>query len=860
MRRLAVFVGFFLSAGVTLGSDSPAAVGERLVGLFISADPFDYRPTGYASRSYTYPDGKIRYPVVCEWLAALDCAQAIGRQDLVRKLVARFEPFFGSDAFRLPTRYHVDFSVFGALPLGIYLTNGDRRCLELGLRYADRQWAEPPKEDGETEGDLFPYEQKLNLWKRGYSPQTRLWIDDMFMITVLQVAAYRATGERKYIERAVRELVLYLDELQGEDGLFCHAKDVPFVWGRGDGWVAVGMTQLLQHAPADVPGRNRVLEGFRKMMKALLAARRPDGLWAQLVGDPQAWPETSASGMFAFAFAVGEQEGWLGPCYGDAARKAYRSLLSYLDEHGNVREVCAGTSRRNDRAYYLARPRGVGDPHGQAALLWLTSALSGPGLSGSHDDRGAYAATLLNRPAADYRGLWYFNEPSHDEYVYKYSGGLGTYCEGHVPMAVYDPAARKTFFCWGGTDKRNSTLLHCVSYYDHASGRLAAHPTVVLDKHTCDCHDNPSLALDDDGYLYLFAASHGRRRAAYVLRSAKPHDSSTFEKVWEGNFSYPQPFYVKGKGIAFIHAHYAKGGHYKGRTVQFATFPKGARQMSARRTLAAIGMGDYPRSWLGSGGKIGLAFDRHPEMSKPEMSWLEPERRQTAGLNWRTDLYYMESDDFGETWRTADGKVLDLPLTNAVNPALVAKYSKKGSDWRNVYIKGVKFDPEGHPIVLYVLSRGYRTGPSAGPREWWTASFDGNAWCLRDTGIRSDSNYDFGELYVESAADWRLLGATERGPQPYNPGGEIVSWRSRDAGRHWMRERVLTKDSPRNHNYCRRPLDGQPDFLAFWADGHGRKPSESRLWWCGDDLVPHQMPFDETRCNDQNHKERCFDE
>ncbi len=30
-----------------------------------------------------------------------------------------------------------------------------------------------------------------------------------------------------------------------------------------------------------------------------------------------------------------------------------------------------------------------------------------------------------------YRGIWYMNQPSGDEYAFKYSGGLGTYCAKH---------------------------------------------------------------------------------------------------------------------------------------------------------------------------------------------------------------------------------------------------------------------------------------------------------------------------------------------------------------------------------------------------------------------------------------------
>jgi len=44
--------------------------------------------------------------------------------------------------------------------------------------------------------------------------------------------------------------------------------------------------------------------------------------------------------------------------------------------------------------------------------------------------------------------------------------------------------------------------------------------------------------------------------------------------------------------------------------------------------------------------------------------------------------------------------------------------------------------------------------------------------------------------------------------------------------------RQLTRNSPHNHTYCRRPVNAHPDFYAFWADGHARQPSESRLYFC----------------------------
>ena len=61
---------------------------------------------------------------------------------------------------------------------------------------------------------MTPILLKKSETDQGYSWQTRLWIDDMFMITAVQSQAYRSTKNRKYIDRTAKEMVLYLDKLQ----------------------------------------------------------------------------------------------------------------------------------------------------------------------------------------------------------------------------------------------------------------------------------------------------------------------------------------------------------------------------------------------------------------------------------------------------------------------------------------------------------------------------------------------------------------------------------------------------------------------------------------------------------------------
>lgn len=353
---------------------SPATMARRVIDQFLDTEPCGYFPkrANWARPMWT---NHVHYSVVSLWANAIECARAMGDKALEKRLTDRFLPWFGEKKHLQCLADHVDFCVFGALPYEVYISTGDRRALELGASYADRQWRLPPKE-APIHSQNLPYGEQAALFARGYSPQTRYWIDDMYMIIFLQVQAYRATGRTKYLDRTAKEMVLYLDKLQKADGLFDHAPDVPFVWGRGAGWMAGGMPLLLKYLPESNPDRPRILAGYRKMMAALLKWQRPNGLWGQIVTDRESWDETSCSAMFAYGFAMGVKHGWLDrAAYEPAVEKAWRALCAKVDEFGNLADVCCGTAKKNDRAWYMERPRVLGLPHGQAPMLWLCGAL-----------------------------------------------------------------------------------------------------------------------------------------------------------------------------------------------------------------------------------------------------------------------------------------------------------------------------------------------------------------------------------------------------------------------------------------------------------------------------------------------------
>ncbi len=446
-------------------------------------------------------------------------------------------------------------------------------------------------------------------------------------------------------------------------------------------------------------------------------------------------------------------------------------------------------------------------------MTCLLSILIAPYLPGS--DQGE-TQILSNEKLDGYQGIWYFNEKLDNEYVYKYSGGLGTYCAKHQPFAVYSPEANKTFFCYGGSYKNENTLIHMVSYYDHDSG-MVPRPTLLLDKHTTDAHDNPVISIDSQGFIWIFSSSHGTSRPSYISRSIKPYNIDEFELLETSNFSYTQPWFITDHGFFFFHTKY---GFVEGcdRTLCFITSPDGL-SWSEPRAIAAIERGQYQVSGV-FGEKAGTAFNRHP---------------RPKGLNWRTDLYYMETPDFGSSWQSAAGDKLDTPVTEPGSKSLVLD-----SRGLNIYLKDLNFDSKGNPVILFITSKGFESGPQNDPRTWTITRWTGTEWVFSEV-TRSDNNYDMGSLYIEEEK-WVIIGPTATGPQAFNPGGEVQFWESRDQGLTWKKTRDMTFTSERNHTYVRRPLHAHPDFFAFWADGHGRKPSESLLYFANRKGEVFQLP------------------
>jgi len=325
---------------------SPREVGKLVTDDLLSRSEF---------MMYNTPEVKaVHYAEACTGFGAVRLAGYLNDKKTLNKLADRYSRVIDENIQN--TANHVDANVYGILPLELFIQNKQEKYFKQGIELADGQWKNPSPD--------------------GLTSQTRYWIDDVYMIGCLQVQAYRSTGKMIYLERAALEIDSYIHRLQQPNGLFYHGINAPFYWGRGNGWVAAGLAELLSVLPESNQYYNSILDGYKKMMRTLVEYQAEDGMWRQLIDNKESFKETSSTGMFGFAMTVGVKKGLLPEePYRDAYEKAWEALTKYIDQDGKVHEVCVGTGQSNDINFYLTRPRIVGDLHGQAPILWFAYSL-----------------------------------------------------------------------------------------------------------------------------------------------------------------------------------------------------------------------------------------------------------------------------------------------------------------------------------------------------------------------------------------------------------------------------------------------------------------------------------------------------
>jgi rhamnogalacturonyl hydrolase YesR len=204
-----------------------------------------------------------------------------------------------------------------------------------------------------------------------------VWLDDLYMSIPALSQMGRRTGDARYFDDAVKQLVQFSRLLfDPEKGLYIHGwieqmQEHPrFHWARANGWAAMAAVELLSVMPKDHPGRNQVLELLRAHLRGLAAVQGKNGLWHQLLDRPETYEETSASAMFVFAAARAINHGWVDPLvYGPMTSIGWNAVAAKVNAQGQVEGTCIGTGLGWDPVYYAYRPTSPLAAHGYGPVL-----------------------------------------------------------------------------------------------------------------------------------------------------------------------------------------------------------------------------------------------------------------------------------------------------------------------------------------------------------------------------------------------------------------------------------------------------------------------------------------------------------
>ncbi|PTX97982.1 glycoside hydrolase family 88 protein [Opitutus sp. ER46] len=204
-----------------------------------------------------------------------------------------------------------------------------------------------------------------------------LWSDDFYMSIPALAEMGRLTGERKWFDDAVKQVIqMSAREFNPTLGLYTHGwnannPDAPqFYWGRANGWAVLAMCDLLDVLPKDHPGYPRVMAQLKAVLHGVAQYQGGMGLWHQMLDRNDSYLETSASAMFVYGIAHAVNEGWISPTtYGSIAQAGWVGLTTRVNDKGQVEGTCVGTTFASDHIYYYNRPASVRALHGYGPTL-----------------------------------------------------------------------------------------------------------------------------------------------------------------------------------------------------------------------------------------------------------------------------------------------------------------------------------------------------------------------------------------------------------------------------------------------------------------------------------------------------------
>jgi unsaturated rhamnogalacturonyl hydrolase len=288
-------------------------------------------------------------------------------------------------------RCRFEYAAAGVGLLKVYEATKDEHLFQAACRLADylsrfrrNEWGAYIRDEG-TAADFPPDLPEGVSRKTQWVQRARLvsdggpfvFVDSMHFDGPFFAYLYRVTGERRYADAAMDNLVPQIELLfDAEAGLFHHfwsestRQRNGVFWARGNGWGILGLIRTLEQLPPDTPRADRVRSVLQRVGVRVLDLMDRCGGWHTILDSPYTYLETSAGAFFIDALSGAAVHHWIRP---DRVRKPLRTamqfLLANLQPDGVVSGVSHDTFPSTRKEDYAQLPRGAVVPWGQGPLL-----------------------------------------------------------------------------------------------------------------------------------------------------------------------------------------------------------------------------------------------------------------------------------------------------------------------------------------------------------------------------------------------------------------------------------------------------------------------------------------------------------
>ncbi len=246
--------------------------------------------------------------------------------------------------------------------------------------------------------DDHPRTREGSFWHKKIYPW-QVWLDGLYMGQPFYAEYAKLSGQYAAFDDIAKQFInMERHTRDPKTGLLYHGWDEsreqkwankqtgnsPHFWARALGWYGVALVDVLDHFPANHPGRDSIIGILNRFVKAVIKVQdAKSGVWYDIVDLPNRaknYKEASASAMLVYTIAKAVRNGYIPDSYFQNAKKGYAGIIKEFIETGsNGQTNLKGTVsvsglggkpyRDGSFDYYMSEKVKVNDPKGIGAFI-----------------------------------------------------------------------------------------------------------------------------------------------------------------------------------------------------------------------------------------------------------------------------------------------------------------------------------------------------------------------------------------------------------------------------------------------------------------------------------------------------------